>query len=244
MELLPILGLLGLLFVKEAGVPIPVPGDFLVLGAGVVAAGATAAAAATSGLLGAPLELAAILLVGFAGGSIQFLLVRGTLRKPFVAMLARFGVAQERLDRLADWLRRRGARGVAIARATPGLRVGAICASGIAGLPFPTFLWGLIAGNTVFVGGHFALGYVVGARALDLIRGLGGAVAGVAAFVALAAAGAVAWTALRRRRATTGATSSSGPEMAVDLPGAGAWAEASCPACLVVALVSPRLTPR
>ena len=220
MDLAPVAGLVGLLFVKEAGVPIPIPGDLLVLGAGVAASGSGAAA---------PFELAAILVAGFLGGSLQFLLVRGAFRRPLLRVLARFGVSEERLERLADWLRRRGVRGVAVARATPGLRVGAITASGIAALPFPVFVAGLVAGNTVFVGGHFALGYLVGAPALELIKAAGGVAIAVVVFVALAALGAAGWASLRRRRAQSGAG-------ATDLPGAGAWAEAACPACLLVTI--------
>jgi hypothetical protein len=37
-DLLAVASLIALLFVKEAGLPIPVPGDLLVLGAGVAAA--------------------------------------------------------------------------------------------------------------------------------------------------------------------------------------------------------------
>ena len=217
MELGPLLALVGLLFVKEAGVPIPIPGDLLVLGAGV--------AAAADGAV-APVELGAILAAGFAGGSLQFILVRGALRGRLLALLALVGVPRDRLDRLAEWLRRRGARGVAIARATPGLRIGAIGASGIAALPFPAFLAGLVVGNTVFVGGHFVLGFIIGAPALDLVRAAGGAAAATVAFVALAAIGVVAWAWLRRsRRARTG------------LASLGAWTEASCPACLAIGLV-------
>jgi hypothetical protein len=59
-ELVAILGLAGLLFVKEAGVPIPIPGDLLVLGAGVATAGNPATAV---------VALVAILIAGFVGGS-------------------------------------------------------------------------------------------------------------------------------------------------------------------------------
>jgi membrane-associated protein len=223
MDVAPVVGLVGLLFVKEVGVPIPVPGDLLVLGAGVAASG--------SGLA-APLELMAILAAGFLGGSLQFLLIRGAFRQPLLRILARFGVSAERINRLAEWLRRRGARGVAIARATPGLRVGAISASGIAALPFSVFLAGLIAGNTVFVGGHFALGYVVGAPALGFISGAGGVGIGIVAFVGLAALGAGAWVVLRRRRASRPATG----DLQRDLPSLGSWAEAACPACIAITL--------
>jgi membrane-associated protein len=227
MDLAPVAGLVGLLFVKEAGVPIPVPGDLLVLGAGVAASSSGAAA---------PLELVAILVAGVLGGSLQFLLIRGAFRRPLLRILARFGVSAERIDRLAEWLRRRGVRGVAIARATPGLRVGAISASGIAALPFSVFLAGLIAGNTVFVGGHFALGYVVGAPALELIKGAGGVAIAVVAFIVLAALGAVAWAWLRRRRARAGGA-------VMDLPSPAAWAEAACPACLLVTVGARALEP-
>lgn len=229
MDVAPVVGLVGLLFVKEVGVPIPVPGDLLVLGAGVAASGSGPAA---------PLELAAILAAGFLGGSLQFFLVRGAFRGPLLRILARFGISAERIDRLAEWLRRRGARGVAIARATPGLRVGAISASGIAALPFSVFLAGLIVGNTLFVGGHFALGYVVGAPALGLINGAGGVGIGVAAFVGLAALGAGAWIVLRRRRASGPATAADRadlqPSDQPDLSVLGSWAEAACPACIAI----------
>lgn len=226
MELGPLLGLMGLLFVKEAGLPIPIPGDLVVLGAGVAAASNGASA---------PLALAAILLAGFAGGSLQFLLVRGALRGPLLALAARVGVSRDRLDRLADWLRRRGIRGVAVARATPGLRIGAISASGLAALPFPVFLGGLVAGNTVFVGGHFLLGFVVGAPALALVASAGGIAIGVAALVVLAALGAAGWAWLRRRRQ---AVLPSADMLPIDgLPIVGAWTEAACPACLAISLV-------
>ena len=224
MDPLPVLGLVGLLFVKEAGVPVPVPGDLLVLGAGVAASGAGVAA-----------PLVAILLAGYAGGSLQFAVVRGTFRERLIRLLGRLGVPQARLDTLADWLRRRGAGGVAVARATPGVRVGAIAASGMADLGYGrTFLPGLIAGNTLFVGGHFLLGYVIGPPALAVVSGLGSAAGLILAIVVLAAIGAVGWTLIRRRAASRGGASPAGSGLRIDLAGVGAWAEAACPACLAI----------
>lgn len=229
MELLPVLGLLGLIFVKETGVPVPIPGDLLVLGAGVAAAGAGGAGA---------ILLVAILIAGVAGGSVQFLLIRGTLRERLLRLLARLGVPRDRLDTLAGWLQRHGIRGVAVARATPGLRVGAIAASGIAGLRYGVFLPGLVAGNTLFVGGHFALGYLVGPPALEIMAGSGGALLAGGALVALAALGGLAWAALRRRRARRAvAVLSVDGAPGFDLAGYGSWAEAACPACLGLAIV-------
>lgn len=228
-----LLGLIGLLLVKEAGLPIPIPGDLLVLGAGVAAAGASAGAGVP-----AVAVLGGILAAGFAGGTIQFLLVRGALRAPLIALLGRLGLSRERLDGLADWLRRRGIRGVTVARATPGLRVGAISASGLAGLPYPVFLAGLVAGNTVFVGAHFALGYLVGPSAVALIVSAGGIAVAAIAFVVLALLGASGWRVLRRRRLVAEASrvGEAAPAGVVQFEtgGLGSWAEAACPACLAV----------
>jgi membrane protein DedA with SNARE-associated domain len=229
MELLPTLGLLVLLLVKEAGVPIPVPGDLLVLGAGVAAAAAGPASLVL---------LVPILIAGFVGGSIQFVLVRGTFRRPLLRVLARFGVPEAKVERLAAWLRRRGTAGVALARATPGLRVGAIAASALAALPFGSFVAGLVAGNSMFVGGHFALGFLVGAPALAAVSAAGGLAVGVVVFVALAALGGAGWLAIRRRR--NGAPTSGDGEPGGAATGASiaSWTEAACPACLAIALVA------
>ena len=211
MEPIALLGLVGLLFVKEAGVPIPVPGDLLVVGAGVASIGPGVPSVAV---------LAAILGAGYAGGSIQFVLVRGTLRPAVLAILARAGIGRDRLDRLSQWLERRGARGVAVARATPALRIGAIAASGLAALPFGTFLAGLLLGNGLFVSAHFALGFLLGPAAERVAAEIGGVGAGVAVLGALAVLAAVGWAWLRRRRG-----------------GYGGWLEGACPACLALTAI-------
>ena len=216
MDVVAALGLAGLLLVKEAGVPIPIPGDLLVIGAGVATAGDPVAA------LGV---LVAVLIAGYVGGSIQFVLARGALRGPLIALLTRFGLPHARIEALADRLRRGGARGVAIARATPGVRVPAIAASGVAALPMRSFAPGLVAGNTIFVGLHFLLGFVVGVPAVALIQGAAPLVA-VGAFVALAVLGAVGWLLVRRRRRASAGS------------GFAAWSDAACPACITVALLS------
>ncbi len=240
MEFLPAIGLLGLLLVKEAGVPIPVPGDLLVLGAGIAAG----AGIATEGgaAVPAPVLLIAILVAGFVGGSLQFALVRGAFRESLLGVLTRFGVPRARLDTLAGWLQRRGALGVAVARCTPGVRVGATAASGLAAMPFAAFLPGLVAGNTIFVGGHFVLGYLAGPAALELIAGAGGITLAIGAFVVLAVLGAAAWHALRHRRRGASSTSLPGPDGGLpgDAPSWATWAEAACPACIAVSLVRER----
>jgi membrane protein DedA with SNARE-associated domain len=210
MDPLAVAGLAGLLLVKEAGVPVPVPGDLLVIGAGVALAGNPPAALAV---------LLLILAVGYLGGSLQFALARRVLRRPLLGGLARVGIPESRIERLADRFRRTGARGVAVARMTPGLRIAAIVAAGLAAIRFPSFLAGLVVGNGIFVAAHFGLGYALGASAGDAVAGVGG----IGLFVAigiLAVVGAIGWLVVRRRRR-------SGAPIAD-------WTDAACPACLAV----------
>lgn len=215
MDAVAIAGLAALILVKEAGVPVPVPGDFLVIGAGVALAGDPPLAVAV---------LLVILVVGYLGGSVQYLLARHVLRGPLLSTLARFGISQMRVETLASRLRRSGARGVAVARMTPGLRIAAIAAAGVAAIPFAAFLAGLVMGNGIFVAAHFALGYLLGASAAEIIGRAGGI--GLVAVVlgVLALVGAVGWLAVRRSRRAS-----------ADY---GDWADAACPACLSLAVVS------
>jgi membrane protein DedA with SNARE-associated domain len=218
-EPIALIGLVGLLLIKEVGVPVPVPGDLLVIGAGAALAGDAASAAAGLGL---------ILAAGYVGGTAQFALVRRAVREPLLRMLARVGVSRERVEALANRLRRTGARGVAISRMTPGVRIGSIAASGIADLPTPVFVRGLVVGNAVFVSAHFALGLLLGVSAGEIVGDVGASLLPVVSgIIALAVIGAGGWMLLRRRRA----------RRIADPSAYAAWSDAACPACLAVALL-------
>ena len=220
-ELAPILAIAGLILVKEAGVPIPVPGDLVVIGAGV---------AAGRGEFTPGVALVVIVIASVVGGIIQYGLLRSVARPALLSLLGRLGSA-ERVDRQTERLRRGGARSVAIARSTPGVRIVAIAASALAGIPAIAFVGGLAIGNALFIAVHFAIGYLVGEPVVALVGGGLGPLAIVA--VALALVGAVGWVVLgrlRRRRP------------AAVLPMAIAWADACCPACLAAAALDSRAT--
>lgn len=207
----PLIALAGLILVKEVGIPVPVPGDLVVLGAGV---------AASRGDLDPAVGLAALVLASILGGTAQFLLLRTVARPAILRGLTRLGAA-DRVERQTDRLRGSGARGVALSRMTPGVRIVAIAASALAGLPAVAFLAGLVVGNGVFIAAHFGLGLVLGE---PLLRVVGGALGPLTiAGLGLAAIGFIGWFVIRRRRPATSFAS---------------WADACCPACLTLAVAS------
>ena len=227
MDVVGLGGIAGLLFVKEAGIPIPVPGDLIVLSVGVAAAG---------GSIDPVVALVVIIVAGILGGIVQFGLVRGPGRRSLLAILRRLGVTEARIEALAGRLGRGGATGVAVARMTPGVRVVAIAAAAIAAVPFGRFTVGLVVGNAIFVGAHFALGFALGKPAIALVSGAAGAVTVV---VGLAVVGGAGWWLIDRRRRRSGsavASDSSAGAAWADATGA-AWADAACPACLLLAAV-------
>jgi membrane protein DedA with SNARE-associated domain len=224
-DVTPILGLAGLILVKEVGIPVPVPGDLVVIGAGV---------AASHGDLDPAVALFALIVASIAGGTVQFGLLRSVARPAMLRLLARLGAA-DRVDRQVGRLGRAGPGRIAAARMTPGVRIVTIAASAIAGAPPGAFIVGLSAGNAVFIGAHFGLGYAVGDPVLRLV---GAALAPLALIgIGLAAVGLVGWLAIRSRRSTArGATvTREGRAVRADGPGAlASWADACCPACLVL----------
>jgi membrane protein DedA with SNARE-associated domain len=214
-----LLAIVGLILVKEAGLPIPVPGDLIVIGAGV---------AASRGDVDAPSTLALIVAASIVGGAVQYGLIRSVARPVLLRLLSRLTSA-ERLDRQTERLRRGGARSVAVARSTPGVRIVAIAASALAAIPPFAFLGGLAVGNAVFIAAHFVLGYVLGEPLLTVVGGALGPLA--IAGIVLAGLGAIAWFVIARQRAPADPTAQAG------LPTIAAWADACCPACLALAVV-------
>jgi membrane protein DedA with SNARE-associated domain len=219
-ELAPVLAIAGLILVKEAGLPIPVPGDLVVIGAGV---------AAGRGELSPGLALLVIVLASIVGGVVQYALLRSVARPAMLRLLGRLG-GTERVDRETERLRQGGARSVALARLTPGLRIVAIAASALAGVPAAAFISGLALGNALFIAAHFGLGYVLGEPIVTAASGLLGPLA--IGFVGLAVIGGIGWYLIRRRRGHR-----VDPVMT-----AVAWTDACCPACLTLAVLD-RATP-
>src|SRR4051812_4423476 len=119
------------LLLEEAGLPMPLPGDLIVL-----AAGARLAQGGTFWLI--PLALVSI--ATMAGSTVLFWASRRGGRP----LLARYGrylqLDANRLARSEAFLQRRGFFAVVVGRLTPGLRVATTVAAGAFGVPYRQFL--------------------------------------------------------------------------------------------------------
>ena len=204
-----VLAIFVVMLVKEIGVPVPIPSDLLMIGAGVQIA---------SGAYG-PLELIAALAVAVAvGGSIQFLLARSAGRAVVYRLASRVGIGAERIDAAIAGIGTHGTRAVLVGLNVPGARAAVIPAAGLARMPFVPFAVATVIGSLVFYGWHIALGFVVGPAAGAIVER--SVTLAVAAVAALAAIGAIGWYVLRRRGSA-----------------GRAWTEAACPACLAIGAV-------
>ena len=205
--------LVPLMAVMEAGVPIPIPLDLVVLVVGERAAAGSV-----------PVWLAALLLevVALAGTAALLLLCRGPGRAVVTRVGPRIGLTPERLARATALVTERGRSVLAVGRATPGLRTVTVVAAGSSGMSVRRALPALFIGSSVFLQLHLVLGYLLGPLARDAIESAKGPALAVLAVVAVA--GVVVWLVRRGRR-----------------EGAQAATEACCPACLALGLLVPKV---
>jgi membrane protein DedA with SNARE-associated domain len=207
---------LALLVPMEAGLPIPIPFDLVLLFVGErAAAGAI------------PLWVAVVALeaVAVIGTGALYLVCRGPGSTLVSRLGPRVGLTRERMARATAVIERRGRPALAIGRGTPGLRTATCVAAGASGLPVRRALPPLVIGSSVFLQLHLFLGYFLGTAARDLIeRSTAPAIVVVVALVLVAA---VFWFVRRGRRA-----------------GAQALTEAACPACLALGAVAERQAER
>ena len=205
----------GVMLVKAIGVPLPVPGDVVLL---------AMAARAAEGKVLLWLAFLALLLVITLGGVLQFELARGPARQVVMRYGQRLGLTPARLDRVSARMRQGGPLAIGVAVLTPGVRSAVIPATGLTGFPLRVFLPGLALGNTVDVGLHFAIGYA-GSSLLATIL----APSPLLLVAVLAVLGLVGWLFIARRRRVPSAVAMN------------AWTQATCPVCLVVGGVLPSI---
>ena len=199
-----------LLALMEAGAPIPIPSDLFMLLVGERAG---------EGKFPLWAAVIAFELVAIAGTTALFYLCRGPARAMIARFGPRFGLTEERVDRARRLIARRSRAPMAIGRATPGMRTVTVVAAATADVSGRRALPAMIIGSSVFLQLHLLLGFVAGASIRDALAHAEGVV--IVVLVAAAAIGAVVWL-IRRRARGRGSVQQ--------------WAEACCPACLLLSV--------
>ena len=156
-------GLFGLLLAMEAGVPVPLPGDVVMLLVGE---------RVSAGALPLWLAVAALELVAVAGTATLFLLARGPARTLLARVGPRVGLTEARRRRASALLERRGLPALATGRCTPGLRTVTVVAAAGSALPPGRALPALVLGSSVFLQAHLLLGVALGPVARELLGGV------------------------------------------------------------------------
>jgi membrane protein DedA with SNARE-associated domain len=203
---------LALLVPMEAGLPVPIPADLVML-----LVGERAAAGAV------PLWLAVLAFeaVAVVGTCALFILCRVLGRAVMGRLGHRLGLTAARLDRAAALIERRGRPALVVGRSTPGLRTVTVVAAGGSGLSSRRALPALILGSSLFLQLHLFLGYALGPTARQALHDARGpALVGLLALVA----GAIVFWVIRRGRRG----------------GSQAASEACCPACLALTVLTDR----
>jgi membrane protein DedA with SNARE-associated domain len=152
-----------LILIEETGVPVPVPGDFLMLGLGVHA---------REGRVPLWQALAVMEIATVVGASVLYMLAARAGRD----LVYRYGryihLTPARLDQAEVFLRRRGMVAIVLGRITPGLRMATVIASGVFGVPFWRFLPSLALGAFLYILAYTLLGYFIGPPVLSAMAGV------------------------------------------------------------------------
>ncbi len=158
-----VLAAFAYLALEESGVPIPVPGDFLMLALGV---------RAREGLIVLWQVIAAMQAGTVLGSSLLYLLARHGGRGVVERYGPFLGIGPEQLDRAERQLQRHGAVAVVLGRLLPGLRVLTAIACGIFRVPYRVFLPAMSLGSLIYIVGYTLLGYFAGPAVLGLFEAL------------------------------------------------------------------------
>ncbi len=147
--------------IEELGLPLPIPTDFMIILAGTMADHSLP----RLGMFYVALSLAAAI-----GASGLYAMVRRGGRP----LVDRFGhyvhLGPEQLSRAEALLSRSGWGGIAVGRATPGLRYATVIACGLLKVPYLRFLTAQLVGSSVYIVAFLALGAIFGPAVIDRIH--------------------------------------------------------------------------
>jgi len=151
-----------LVLLEETGLPLPTPGDLVMLLAGSRAA---------QGQMHLLSVLALIQVATIIGASMLYwLAARGG--RPLLYRYGRYiGLDRARLDRAEGFIARGPARAVFLGRLTPGLRNVTVLAAGVFGVPYRIFIVPFALASFLYIVVFVLLGYFAGPSVLQALAG-------------------------------------------------------------------------
>ena len=149
------------LLIEEGGVPVPVPGDVLMLVLGIHA---------REGTVSLWQAVGATWLGTMIGSTLLYFGSRIAGR----GLVYRYGrfirLTPERLDNAEQWLKQHGSRAVFLGRLVPGLRIVTAVACGVFEVPFTVFFPAMSLGALLYILVYTLLGYFLGPPVLSLLE--------------------------------------------------------------------------
>ena len=150
-----------LLLVEESGIPLPVPGDGMMMFAGY---------RASIGRLGIVPAFAAIEAGTLIGATILWCLGRWGGR-PIIHRYGRYlHITEQRLDLAERWFVRHGRLSIVLGRLVPGLRIATSFICGVLGVPFLVYLPYVAIGSSLYVLFFMGLGLGFGRYTRTIAR--------------------------------------------------------------------------
>ena len=185
--------ILTILFVEEAGVPLPLPGDTIILYAGY---------RLSLGKLNPLLAGLCVMAATVAGSSVLYWVARlGGHRLVF-----KYGryihLDEAKLERMERWFQEHQRAAIVLGRLVPGLRTAVTVAAGIFEVPYGSFALYTGLSSIIWASFYLTAGALLG-REYDQLAAYAVYVLGfplVRAALALAALAAIVWLLLRRRK--------------------------------------------
>jgi membrane protein DedA with SNARE-associated domain len=193
----PLPGLFLLVTIEEAGVPLPLPGDVLLVLAGTQAERQPA----WYSLLVVGIATAAV----FVGSSLLFLLMRRGGRPLLQRAHVSLHLNPRRLARIEGFFRQRGHLAILVGRLIPGMRIPTTVVVGLVGVPYRTYAGLAALTALLWSAGYFWLGVFLGrhgrvlAAFLERVDDLPKRLLALGILLALASVGGSVWQLHRHR---------------------------------------------
>ena len=151
----------GLVVVEEAGLPLPISGDLLIM----YSASRVGGNSATLLVLGLAFEVAVLV-----GSSFLFAIAsRWGTRLLYGAPGRALRLSPERLERVEGWFKRWGIWAVILGRYVPGFRVAVTVVAASFGVSYRVFITGVAISAAVWITAFMSLGLLVGPTAAHLL---------------------------------------------------------------------------